>query len=763
MCLGLSTALWAVVDAALLRPLPYPDAKQLVAIMEQHPRRGVMAVTPANFLDWAASVPDFRNAAVVSTIEMSVGAPQQSPSQVSVMKVSTQFFQAVGTQPALGRTPSPPEIARGDRLTVIAHRLWLSQLNRRADILGSSLRIDGEPFTIVGVMPSGFRLFDDPDVWVPLVMSPEEWRERRFHTLVAIARLAPGRTASSAERALSSIYARLEQEHPNTNLQWRAQVSPFRTLMLGDSTQSLAALTAAIAIVVVIGCSNVTSLLLAWLPGRRREFLVRMAVGATTTRVVRQLLVEVLLWSAIGVTLGTIGAASLISLFARLVLPTTWHYDFDPRLDVRVIAGMAFLLLIIVAATAVAPTLVIVRRSRDLIPKRHNSRSLMPRVAWVAQVALCVVLVAVGAALLTAFRQMSALSTSLGADRALAIPVELPLTRYRDDPSMSRFFEQLITGVSGRHEVRAVGAASYVPPEQPRGNVRFTIEGRATDSDALTAIASAVDPMAFRMLRIPLRRGRLLEDRDTAQAPRIAVISDALARRYWPNEDPIGRRVTVVGVDAPVSIVGIVGDVHQPLSKDPRAESILYLSYLQVPWSNMTLIVEPSAESSAAVTAVREQIQTIDPTVAAGTIRPVADVRSAWLAQPRLQASIVSIFGVASVTLTLIGLFSRVMHSVTVRTREFAIRQAVGATSTAVVLALSGQVFWISLVGAVGGLAVLPPISRFLRHWFVEFAGISVQVAVLTALLITALSTACAYLPARRVYRINPAAALKQE
>jgi putative ABC transport system permease protein len=374
------------------------------------------------------------------------------------------------------------------------------------------------------------------------------------------------------------------------------------------------------------------------------------------------------------------------------------------------------------------------------------------------------VLLSAAAGLLVGFRHLAALAIPVvGASPTLAIEISRSETHQSDDSDSRRFFEGLLTALQQRREVRAIAAASYVPPTRPLGNVRFSIEGRATSTEAQTALASAVSPSAFKLLGIPLVRGRLIEDRDVQNAPYAAVISTTLSRRYWANEDPIGRRIVLVGTDQPVTVVGVVADVRQPLSKDPRAESVLYLSYQQLPWPFMTLIVAPAAESSAAIVAVRQEVARIDSSQAAGSIEVLDDVRTEWLGQPRLQTTVVTLFGLATLLLTLIGLYARVAHGVAVRAREFAIRQALGARPTDVVRRLTLETLVVVAGGILGGLALLPLSTLALRSLVIDAPSLDLRLAASVACLLGLSALVSAYWPARRAGRIDPAVLLKDE
>jgi putative ABC transport system permease protein len=761
---GLASGMWAVVDAAILRPLPYRDGDALVAVMETHPQRGLMAVTPANFLDWTTRVRSLQNVAGEYAIDVSVTAAGL-PERVAGTKVTERFFDLWGVPPAVGRFLQPNDFAGQHRVVVLGHALWARQFGGDPGVIGALVRIDGEAYAVVGVMPGSFRTVGNAEIWIPWMMSADEQRERRFHLVSTIGRLRTGRSAAEAESELDTIYRQLETDYPDTTAHWSPRVLPLRDLLLGDSARALMVLGGAVLVLVIVAWINVASLLLAWLPARRQEFLVRMALGATTTRVVRQLLLETLLWATAGMAAGLAIATWFVRLFGAVGVSTALPYEFEPRVDGRVIFTAAALLLVSVVATAVGPCVLAVHRSRDLVPRRAwASGGLGHRITTALQVALSIVLLSAAAGLLVGFHRLAVLATPVvGAGPTLAMEISRSETRQSDDSHNRLFFEGLLAALRGRREVRDVAAASYVPPTRPLGNVRFSIEGRTTSTEAQTALASAVSTSAFRLLGIPLVRGRLIEDRDLQNAPYVAVISTTLSRRYWPNEDPIGRHIVLVGTDKAVTVVGVVGDVSQPLSKDPRAESVLYLSYHQLPWPFMTLIFAPAAEPSAAVTAVRQEVARLDSSQAAGSIRVLDDLRTEWLGQPRLQTTVVTLFGVATLLLTLVGLYARVAHGVAVRAREFAIRQALGARPADVVRQLTVEALLVVAGGVLAGLALLPLSTRALRSLVIDAPSLDLGLAAGVACLLSLSALASAYWPARRAGRVDPAQLLRAE
>jgi putative ABC transport system permease protein len=762
LSIGLASGMWAVIDAVALRPLPYRDDRQLVAVMEQHPERGMMAVTPANFLDWKDRASALQDATALGGLEASVVA-QGSAVRAIGTKVTDRFFDLLGVTPALGRGLAAADFRSDSRVAVIGHGLWSRTFGSNPNIVGAPIVIDGDAYTVVGVMPSSFKTIGKSEVWIPWLMSPAEQSERRFHLAGVMARLRPGRTASDAQQELAALYRQLQADHADTTTNWSARVLPLRDLILGDSRRSLFMLGATIVVLIIVASINIAGLLLAWLPTRRQEFVVRLALGARVSRVVGQLLAETLIWGLAGLAGGLLLALSFVHLFGAVGISPALEYDFEPRIDARSLLAMALLLVVNIGVTALIPSIVSVRRSRDLVPRGARATQVLGRrLAIVVQVALSVLLLCATGALLAGFNSVSR-AAARGPRAGFVVEVSLAEARYREEASQRQFFDRLLSALTTRPEVRSVGAATYVPPARIFGNVRFAIEGRSTATDALTALVSGVSQSAFTVLGIPLVRGRLIDERDQPQAPRAGVISAALARRYWAAEDPIGHRISLVGDPAPITIVGIVDDVRQPLSVDPRAEAVLYLPYRQMPWPFMSVLVVPAGDMAPAVAAVREEVGRIDSTQAVGAAQMIDEIRNQWLEQPRLQTRIVALFGVSTLLLTLVGLYARVAYAAASRTREFAIRQALGARPADVVRLLTGEAVAVVLAGALAGMACLPAAAASIQSVVGPSARTDLTLASAIAALFSVLAFASAYWPARRAGQTDPAQLLRAE
>ncbi|HQZ38353.1 MAG TPA: ABC transporter permease [Vicinamibacterales bacterium] len=762
LSVGLAGGLWAVVDAVALRPLPYPAAHELVAVMESHPERGLMSVTAANFWDWSTRVHALPHVAGLGRVEASLTGSGE-PVRVVGTKVTNGFFDVMAVAPAVGRAFIDADFTADSRVVIISDGLWDRQFNRRPDALGTAVLLDGVAHTLVAVMPRSFKTVGNSDVWLPWVMTAPERADRRFHMVGVMARLGAGLAAVDAERELQSLYRQLAADHPETTDRWTARVVPLRELMLGDSRRALQVLGGAVVALLVVASINLVGLTFAWVRARQPELLIRMALGASAGRVSRQFLAEATVWALAGIVGGTWLATVFVRLFGAVGVSPSLEYDFEPRVDVGVVLAMAALLAFLAVATAAVPAWLATQRAGRLVVSRGSSVGRWgPRLALATQVALSVVLLCTAAAVLSGFRRALDVASPTSAS-GLAIDISLAETRYRDEPSQARYFERLLTELATRPEIANAAAASYVPPGRIYGNVRFSIEGQGEPTDAQTTLVSAVDPQAFSVLGIGVQRGRAIEARDGAGAPRVAVISAALARRYWGDVDPIGQRIVVAGDPTPNTIVGVVDDARQPLATDARAESILYVPYRQVPWPFMTVLIVPAGASAPALAALREEATRLDPAQALSAARPLDEIRNEWMNQPRLRSRIISVFGGAALLLTVAGLWARVSWHVAVRAREWAIRQAVGAQPHEVVMVAVREMILVVIAGVALGAALLPLSGAAVRAAIEGLPSPDARFVFLAAALFALCAATSAYLPARKAGQIDPAMTLRTE
>jgi putative ABC transport system permease protein len=759
--LGSAIAMWSMVDATYLRPLPVPSAHRLVTVFEVHPERGRMAVAPANFLDWSHTTTAFAALSGSQWIEVSLTG-QQDSMRLTGARVLPAFFTVWGVAPLLGRTILDEDFGRGQRVAVLSERVWRERLGGDPRAIGSTIRIDGATHTLIGVMPGASSSIGHVEVWLPWDLSPEERAERRYHLVSVIGRLREDRSATDANAELEAAYASLARDYPAATRDWRAIAVPLRDTLLEATGTAVISMAAIVALTFAVTCLNVGSLLTAWWSGRRRELLTRMALGATRPRLVGQLLGEACLVASAGFVVAFPLAHGCLELLGVLTAAPAQAFDFQPALDVR--AGMigAGTFVFFVLATALCPALRLVRSASRLTSDVRSTTQREGRPSMIAQIAGALMAMVISAALVENVRGLKRL-TRTDARQPQAMEVVLPDTRYADDASQREYFTRLLSALRARPEVASVAATSYVPPTQAVGNLRFTVEGRATPSDAQSASPAAVDGEAFSALGIALVRGRLFDERDGAGMPPVCVVSEALARRYWGDVDPIGERLHVVGLERPLTIVGIVTSVRQPISTDPRAETVLYLPFAQVPWPFMTLLVTPTREPAAAIAAVTREVARIDDAIAPGAARPLEEVQTEWLRSPRLHATAVTVFGAASLILTLAGLYARMVYVAARRRREWAVRQALGATPARLRRAIAREVGAVAAAGLAAGLCALPALSGVVSGLVYGADLLDWHRALLIATLLGAGAVLAGTAPSRGATRLDLAKVLRQE
>jgi putative ABC transport system permease protein len=759
--LGFALAMWAMVDVLYLRPLSFPAADRLVTIFERHPERGRMAVPPANFLDWSSSLTAFSAVSGSQWIEVSLNGTAGSE-RLTGAKVLPAFFDVWGLPPLTGRTLDPADYEADARVAVVSERIWRQRLAMDRLAIGSPIRIDGVAYTLVGVMPAASSAIGRVEVWIPWVLTPEERTERRYHLVSAIGRLRDDRSVAEANAELATQYEALARDHPETTRDWQAAVVTVRDDLARTPAAAVASLSAVVALTFGVSCLNAGVLLAAWWSGRRQELLTRLALGATRRQLVGQLVSESVVVAIAGVAGAIIVARTCLWLLAALIAAPDGAFDFAPRLDVRAALGAAGLFAVFVVATALGPASRVVRSAARIVEDTRSTRRAGGRTSMAAQVAATLLVAVIGTALVDNVRTLTRLAPT-DQRHQLALEIVLPDSRYADEPSQRAFFERLLTALRAQPDLAAVAASSYVPPTQAPGNLRFTIEGRPVPSDAQSASPAAVDPDAFRAMHVALLRGRLIDERDGPATPDVCVVSAALARRYWGDSDPLGQRLRVVGLDRPLTIVGIVSDVRQPISADPRAEAVLYLPFAQVPWPFMTLMVEPSGDRAAAVAAIARELARIDDGIAPGAVRLLEDVQREWLRGPRLHAAAVAAFGTATLLLTLAGIYARMAYRVAARRREWAVRQALGATPARLRWMAVSEVAVVAAGGALTGLAALPPAATLIAGLVYGADVLDWWRAWLVACGLCLAALAASDGPSRRAARLELAQVLRQE
>lgn len=775
--IGATTALYSVVDAVLLRPLPFPRAERLIHLWQSNFDQGLprFAVSPPDYLEIAAQAHSFSGLAASHRSDMSLTGTED-PVRLLGARVSSGYFRVLGSTMVLGRSFADDEDQPGaEPVMILADSLWRSRFGGDPDVIGKRLRLDGVSRTVVGVAPTGSFL--DREVWVPLVLENAA-EERGSHYLSVVGRLAPGARLDGARQEVQTIAAQLEHDFPGLNTGWSADLEPLREAMAGELRPALYALLAAVAAVLLIACLNVAHLLLVRLAGREREMAVRSALGATPGTLVGQLLVEcaVLAVSAglLGTALAAWGTPALLALDPA-ALPRAVKVAVDGRV---LFAGLALSL----STTVIFGLIPALRSARpDLVePLKEGGRGQAGGGEWLrrslvlAEVALAVALVAGGGLLLKSFNRLSSVEAGFEPESVLTVSLAPSRADFPEPEAIRqltrRLYERLGVGTDHANLPGVETAAAAAPlPYSGRGMVlAFTIAGTPPPAPGQEPITRAcmVSPGFFRTMRIPLVAGRSFELSDDDRAAGVVIVSEAAAARFWPDQSPLGQRISFEDPTDPearwLEVVGVVGDLR-PEQPGESPEPFFYQPSLQQPILNTTLLLRTTGSFATAADAVRGAVREVDPQIPLFDLRPMGQVLSSVLAQPRFNATLLALFAALALVLAATGVYGVTSYSIGQRRREIGIRAALGADRrtllrwvvrlgmTPVVLGLAFGVLLALLAGKllqglVFGTGVHDP----------RVLGGAVVVLGLVALL------AC-WLPASRAAAVDPGEALREE
>jgi putative ABC transport system permease protein len=782
--IGANTAIFSVVDAVLLRPLPYDEPERIVVVWERfafgtRPRN---MVSPANFLDWREQATSFEHMTAFREARMNLTGSGE-PEEVAVQRATAEVFATLGVDTALGRAFSPEDGAPGaPPVAVLSHGFWQRRFGGDAGLIGKTVELDGNAFTVVGVLPPNFRWSvqvvsgaslagRSADVWIPIT-NRLDGLTQRGRNIGVVARLKPNVMPEQARAEMTEIAARLERQYPEFNAGAGVAMYSLREQLTGDVRPALLVLLAAVVLVLLIACANVANLMMARAAARKREIAVRSALGAARLRIVRQMLTESVLLALLGGSLGlALAYGALEALVA--VSPANLLTASDVGLD----ATMLGFTLAVSLATAVLFGLVPALEASRVNPQESlqaankgaggTPRNRRVRNVFVAAEVATALVLLVGAGLLVqSLLALRAVDPGFDSDDVLTVRVKLPAAKYPEDAQVVSFFNRAVDRVEALPGVRAVGAVQYLPFAGPGASTDFTIEGRPAPApgEPLLTDVLVVDDGYFRAMRIDVVAGREFSAQEIVEARHVAVVNESLARRYFPGEDPIGKRVTVQMAEDPVptEIVGVVKDTKF-LALTEDAPPTVYVGHAELPYSLMTLVIRTQTEPLSLAPAVRREIYAIDED------QPVGDVRTleAWLAssvaQSRFNTLLLSVFAAVALLLAAVGIYGVMAYSVAQRTQEIGIRMALGARARDVLALVVRQGMTVTLVGIAVGLATAFLLARTISSLLY---GVSVS-DPLTYLAISTLLAGVALVanavPAWRATRVDPNAALRSE
>ena len=777
--IGVNTAIFSAVDSVLLRPLPFKEPDRVVAIWEHTPHLGIARneFAPANYFDLRKQNQVFEDVGAFGQLSTNLtgdGEPEQLEGQL----VTANVFTLLGVAPALGRTFAGDEDQTGrEHVAVLSDALWRRRFNGDPGIINRNVTLNGESFTVIGVMPAGFFFPErEVELWVPWAMEPGQAEGRGDHYFRLVARLKPGVTREQANAEAESIAARLAGEYPKTNEGLGFLVNSFHQDYVGDLRRPMLILFAAVGFVLLIACANVANLLLAQATTRRREIAIRMALGARRWAIARQLLTESLLLAAAGGLLGVLSAIWGVEALSKL-LPESLSKLQAITVDSRVFLFTIGVTLLTAIAFGVVPALHAARANpgealgetgRDL--SGGVSGRYLRRVLVIAEVALAVVLLAGAGLLIRSFNRLRQVDLGFKPDNLLTMRMVLPLPKYQKPESRRAFYDELFRRLNEIPGVESAGINTRLPLSTSGMKFSFSVEGRTMPSDTNLpfAVYRVINPDYFRAMGIPLQRGRVFDTRDTADSTPALIVNRRLAEQFWPGEDPTGKRLKIGPSDSPnpwATVIGVVGDVRQTgLYGDQMAE--LYAPYAQERRSWMSprdLVVRTRGDAASLAGAVREAVWAVDKDQPVSNVRTMDQVLTATVSRERFQMLLLSLFATLALVLACVGLYGVISYAVAQRTHEIGVRMALGAQQRDVLRLVIRQGMILTfaglLLGIAGGLAVTRVMSDLL---FGVTATDAVTFISVGSLLLVVAFLAC-YVPARRATKVDPLIALRYE
>jgi predicted permease len=783
--IGANTAIFSVVNGVLLRPLAFRDPDRLVRIWHVPPSKSfpgisTFSVSAANYIDWQSQNHVFEQMAIYSYKNFTLTGSEK-PEQLDAGAVSSTFFSTLGVQPLFGRIFLPEEDHPGKaKVVVLSHKFWQMHYGKNPDVVGRHIHLDGQAYLIAGVMPADFRVPDYAQLWTPLAWTDQERAVRGEHHYIVMARLKPQVDLKQAQAEMNTISSRLEQQYPEDDKGWGALVRPLHADMVGDVRPALLVLLGSVAFVLLIACANVANLTLAKTFSRQKEIAIRTAMGASASRVLRQILVESVLLALMGGAIGLIYAHFGVRLIMAFLADKVPH-AVEVGLDVSV---LLFTVVISVLTGVLAGVLPGLRLSRpnvnqalkqglgrtDADSSGHNTRGILV----IAEVALSLVLLFGAGLMIRSFQQLQRVNPGFDADNVMTMSLAVAGAKFPTPVEQTAFYEQVLRRVRSLPGVESAGVIDDVPLNGNGSHQPISIEGRPAQAmaDQPEVDVRLASTGYMKSMRIPIVRGRDFNDSDIAGRPAVILISESMAREFWAGQDPIGKRLTMTFFPGVVrEIVGVVGDVKIDGLDQTRPSATLYVPTSQVAegfagqWRSfpMTLVVRTANNPGGIASAASNAVHEVDPELPVRDILTMNEVMANSVAQQRFNMMLLGAFGILALFLAAMGIYSVLSYSVRRRVQEIGIRLALGARLADVLRMVVVEGMKPVLFGVVLGIAGAFALGRLLASLIYAVRPTDPLTFFGSAVLLALISLLACMIPAYRATRVDPLAALRYE
>jgi putative ABC transport system permease protein len=796
--IGANSTIFSVIDTLLYRPLPYDHPEQLITIWNTNAGEGVNRAPIAESLDWKRQNHVFQDIALTSFDEEAVLSGAGAPEHVTVQDVTPNFFSLLGVKPILGRIFFPSEMQDYDQTIVISYSFWKTHFNKNPNVLGKTLKLSGMPSTVVGVMPEGFAPFDGVTmIWQPVNPESQRYADRSDHWLIPIARLKPSVTQVQAQAEMDAIAHRLEQQYPTSNKGVGKKLVPLRETLYGWARRALYPLFGAVAFVLLIACANVANLIQSRSEGRRGESAVRLSLGATRARLVQQSLVESMPLGLLGCAFGLLIAFWGIRVFLWIAGSDFPNAD-SMAVNLRVVVFTLGISLLTTLLFGIAPALQASKTdvnnalrdgARGTAP---SSRGIMRHFLVVSEVALAMVLLVGTGLMINTMLRLRHVNPGFDTKNLLTMTFQLPeggkyVERVpggdmeRATPAVTSFYQRLLERVSALPGVESAASMTGLPThfmEWPS----FVILGRPVPKpdQRPNAACAQVSPNIFRTLGIPLKKGRFLDEHDTSAGPWAIVVNEAVVRRYFPNEDPIGKEIRLrydpypTDEDHPRQIVGVVGDIKQRgLAREPIP--FMYTSFLQEPevypggsvvahlWQDLAVRMAPGARIGDLTKAIRQIVTELDPDQPIANVMSMDQVLRQDLGDTRSYMQLLSIFAMVAVFLAGMGIYGVMSYFVTRHTHDIGIRMALGAHPSNILRWVASLAAKLVLLGIVVGIGLALGLTRAISALLFGVTPTDPITFLIVAITLALVACMACYIPAHRATKLDPLVSLRYE